>query len=644
MKVAEQSLLRERVFRMLEGQHSKSEVARHFFAEGHKKSTIYNMIARFHAGGSITNNKKPGRRSRMGTAIKRTVLEAAAKNETGVSTRQLAKQFDMSQSTVARILRMKDVQGQYKEEEQLPEFGFSTNEEPLYTDSIKSECSAGIEDVSTEAEDKQRLADPSNLVLPVESNGIKTETQADDTMQCGEEYVNNAPDDTSCKYHHLNAVKVPESFGIKTETQADDTMQCREEYVNNAPDDTSCKDHHLNAVKVPEGNFLIKFLKSEPTDSDDYDEPAQISSTSCNDFTTDAQCSSIKTEIEFTEATIPEEPKVRCKFCQKQFESETDRFEHHKICIHNKSMPLSNKKLHLMLIKRPYFVDDGKYMCSYCRELNPYASMDSLSVHQVNFHGVFDDAFCRKTPDGSLIDQPQMEHHCEGCGYWFLFKKLLDHHECGIPKILRCNLCRASFRLKCSLMMHQKTHKAQKKSNEQDGSGSNDDEFFCDLCDRKFFDKKSLTAHKTTSHDNELERKQRIKCEYCSSWLATAQSLEVHYTICSRRNKYQCKISKANSISKDLENCYGHESGQLESLDYLCDICTIRFTSAGLLEAHKLSVHYQKPLYRCTLCDKTFHNTSACFGHRKMDHADELRRANKPLHRFAFIEKISYAE
>jgi transposase len=86
------------------GQHPKSEVAKHFLTEGHNKSTIYNMIARFYAGGPMANKKKPGRRSGL-SATKRGKIKTAAKNKIGATTRKLAKKFNTSQSTVFRILK-----------------------------------------------------------------------------------------------------------------------------------------------------------------------------------------------------------------------------------------------------------------------------------------------------------------------------------------------------------------------------------------------------------------------------------------------------------------------------------------------------------------------------------------------------------
>ena len=71
-------------------------------SEGHKKSTIYNMIAWFNARRPMSNKKKPGRRSGI-SATKQTKLKAAAKDKIGANTRKLAKKFDPLQSTVVRI-------------------------------------------------------------------------------------------------------------------------------------------------------------------------------------------------------------------------------------------------------------------------------------------------------------------------------------------------------------------------------------------------------------------------------------------------------------------------------------------------------------------------------------------------------------
>ena len=64
MKVVEQSVLRKRVYEMLE-RENKSSVVKHFLNEKVGRSTVYGIIKRFESGKAWFNEKKTGRPAKL---------------------------------------------------------------------------------------------------------------------------------------------------------------------------------------------------------------------------------------------------------------------------------------------------------------------------------------------------------------------------------------------------------------------------------------------------------------------------------------------------------------------------------------------------------------------------------------------------
>ncbi|XP_055595781.1 zinc finger protein 567-like [Uranotaenia lowii] len=192
------------------------------------------------------------------------------------------------------------------------------------------------------------------------------------------------------------------------------------------------------------------------------------------------------------------------------------------------------------------------YTCNYCgkkfgREKDiPSVRQLSLILHKINLHGIFESAFCSKVKNDDDGSKEEFKYYCDVCGYWFRFKRVYTHHECGMAKEQNTN---------------------SKNANHQ-----------CNLCKKIFKYKTNLANHLRDEH-------QQI------------------------RNK--------------------------------CDTCENVFLTRRLLEEHKFAVHYKKPMYRCTLCEKTFATSSDCSYHRKRFHAAELKRAENPLPKYAFIEQLN---
>lgn len=107
MKVAEQTLLRQRVYFML-GRHHRKYVLNHFLSENVSRRTMYNIFKRYDNELPAENEKKPGRKPLL-TSAKRQQLKKAAVDKIGASNRSLARKFRISKETVRQNLLKMDV-------------------------------------------------------------------------------------------------------------------------------------------------------------------------------------------------------------------------------------------------------------------------------------------------------------------------------------------------------------------------------------------------------------------------------------------------------------------------------------------------------------------------------------------------------
>jgi transposase len=93
----------------------KSFCVNHFKTEGISESRIYKVIAKFEQYGTYEDRSRTGRPPKMNTKkVKR--LRSLVNNKDGVSQRDLARRFDVSQSTISYTLNQKTLINCYEKE------------------------------------------------------------------------------------------------------------------------------------------------------------------------------------------------------------------------------------------------------------------------------------------------------------------------------------------------------------------------------------------------------------------------------------------------------------------------------------------------------------------------------------------------
>ena len=95
--------VRKQVYSIL-GRMKKTDVVKHFQTEGVPRRTIYNIIKSYEGGLSCEDKPRQGRPAKLNKQQLQK-LKDSAENHVGISQRQLAKKFKVSQPCIQRSLK-----------------------------------------------------------------------------------------------------------------------------------------------------------------------------------------------------------------------------------------------------------------------------------------------------------------------------------------------------------------------------------------------------------------------------------------------------------------------------------------------------------------------------------------------------------
>ncbi|KAM3820994.1 uncharacterized protein M6D78_017097 [Vipera latastei] len=176
-----------------------------------------------------------------------------------------------------------------------------------------------------------------------------------------------------------------------------------------------------------------------------------------------------------------------------------------------------------------------------------------------------------------------------------------------------CSLCPKSFRLKTSLLIHQKTHAVGKNDSPFPGTGPSTPTgpHRCAECPKAFNRKSSLAVHQKTHR----ERPRPFQCPQCSKTFIRKQHLDDHTRTHTGEKPYQCpECEKRFAEKSKLTNHYRIHTGERP---YRCGQCDKRFVRAHHLVKHQSSVHQAgAKLYSCRECGQSFGHAQAFLSHQ----------------------------
>jgi uncharacterized Zn-finger protein len=174
---------------------------------------------------------------------------------------------------------------------------------------------------------------------------------------------------------------------------------------------------------------------------------------------------------------------------------------------------------------------------------------------------------------------------------------------------------------------------------------------YCQSCDAKYRDARSLKYHVESVH----EGKEPYKCNICNRDFSGENNLKNHISTVHEDNKpFNCVICHLRFPSKATVSAHIakiHEGKR----SFKCEKCEATFKNSSHLTRHVNSVHERKKLFNCSDCEKQFsekadlgrhiesvhegkrpHKCNVCgksFTEKKfmLKHIDSVHEGNKPF-------------
>ncbi|XP_015272820.1 PREDICTED: zinc finger protein 398-like [Gekko japonicus] len=272
------------------------------------------------------------------------------------------------------------------------------------------------------------------------------------------------------------------------------------------------------------------------------------------------------------------------------------------------------------------------FQCGKCRE--GFACEQQFSLHQRLHAG--EEMYGESVLPTSLEPGAQQLPDPYACAdYKGGFGEVPFSQTAGRPYV--CPLCPKSFRLKTSLLIHQKTHTVGKGESAfvcpECGCGFShqgqltrhqaihaDRPHQCSECHKAFNRKSSLVVHLKTHR----ERPRPFQCPQCHKTFIRKQHLDDHTRTHTGEKPYQCpECEKRFAEKSKLTNHYRIHTGERP---YRCGQCDKRFVRAHHLVKHQSSVHQAgAKVYSCRECGQSFSHAQAFVSHQA-SHANGERR------------------
>ncbi|CAM6031923.1 unnamed protein product, partial [Sphagnum compactum] len=154
-----------------------------------------------------------------------------------------------------------------------------------------------------------------------------------------------------------------------------------------------------------------------------------------------------------------------------------------------------------------------------------------------------------------------------------------------------CDVCDKVFKKRIDLKFHHKFCNSDK------GPPS------CEFCSKRFKTWKSVRNHKRLKHEKEI----RFTCEICGFGTQRQETLNRHIfkTHFGNPRPFICDICNKRFPSKGSIS-YHIQLKHLNLGNHICEVCSMKFIAKSSLDAHILAKHTTEKNYSCPECPKQF--------------------------------------
>ncbi|KAF5290592.1 hypothetical protein FQR65_LT11543 [Abscondita terminalis] len=282
------------------------------------------------------------------------------------------------------------------------------------------------------------------------------------------------------------------------------------------------------------------------------------------------------------------------------------------------------------------------YQCQACH--SKYANYDEFSKH--NCKRKIRDSACKK---------------CVECGENFVNAKYLNihmrMHRPGVPENTNppfiCEICNTELPAFKSLRLHRRMHEPIKSKHidppvnyglegeEREDAPrekflcviclkeydkeyaeahkkfhSEEKDFNCGVCNRKFFSQENLNMHMHAHADTK-----KFTCSYCKKGFLSNEKLEAHISAKCQMRQYECQYC-GRRFSRPHEKVK-HERIHTGEKPYKCEICGKAFRVSYCLTLHMRTHSGTRP-YKCEHCGKRF-KAHSVYNHHLLTHSEDRK-------------------
>ena len=267
--------------------------------------------------------------------------------------------------------------------------------------------------------------------------------------------------------------------------------------------------------------------------------------------------------------------------------------------------------------------DEPMLMCDKCDFLAPHKEV--LQKHIRHKHDIDKHKKCPCCDFETVKTQKLYihidNHHpeygdkkfvCDKCGNNFIYESSLKHHansRCKLSDRMKshvCTSCDSTFQTIQGLKRHTDSVHEKLKP------------FTCTVCDQSFSRKNHMSVHMATVH----EKQKPFRCDICETKFTSKSALKEHVFVIHEKNKLEksYKCSLCDSQFQKSNKLHDHIKVVHEGEKFPCTICNKEFRSRGSLKVHIAGIHEDKNPYQCDLCGKRFHMQSKVTKHILMVH------------------------
>ncbi|XP_071486943.1 uncharacterized protein [Diadema antillarum] len=199
------------------------------------------------------------------------------------------------------------------------------------------------------------------------------------------------------------------------------------------------------------------------------------------------------------------------------------------------------------------------------------------------------------------VEHFRMTYTCSTCNKVFDTHRGLQSHVKSMHKnkaddiVYKCEICLKTFYHQSSYIAHKYLH---------------EDKYACEVCGKRFRTRGSMEAHLNRVHTKD----KLFPCDICDKVYYDKKTLMSHMEYHSDR-KYECDICHQKFHHNWLVNL--HKRNVHTEKSHLCEICGKSFKSKGTLSQHCDTVHSTKCRYKCDVCGRGFKRSSILYAHQR---------------------------